>query len=325
MKSPFTGGETILVAESRKATFRKEEYEYTHLAYRCLDTGEQFTTTELDEFNVGQIYGRYRAKYGIPYPDEIREVRKRYGLSALKMSQILGFGDNQYRLYENEDIPNVANGRVLKAIQNPRIFETFVDEARYVLTDDEYVRIKRRIAESDGRFVTDGVIERLVYGDNGRDRYNGFAMRSVAKLKNVILFYIGKFNGVFVTQMNKLLFYTDFASFRDCGRAMTGLSFRAIQYGPVPDRWDRVYGLIDGVFQIEAEGRNGNRLVSDQPCDMSGFTDEETAVLERVYDTFKNDSAASISRKSHEERAWKDNQETHSFIDFAYAFSLKAI
>ena len=50
--------------------------------------------------------------------------------------------------------------------------------------------------------------------------------------------------------MNKLLFYTDFLCYKKYGRAMSGLAYKAIQYGPVPVRWDRVYSLVDGVDQI---------------------------------------------------------------------------
>lgn len=328
MKSPFTGGETVLITETRKAVFRKEEYEYTHLCYQCIDTKETFTTTQLDTFNTSQIYNSYRSTHGIPYPDEIREIRSRYMLSALKMSRILGFGDNQYRLYENGEIPNIANGRVLKAIQTPKTFETFVDAARDILSDDEYTKIKKRLEDCDEQSSMDTFIHKLVFGDNVRSRYNGYAMLSISKLKNVLLFFIEKFNGVFVTQMNKLLFYTDFLAYRENGQAITGLSLKAIQYGPVPNRWDRVYSLIDDIYQIEVENKNGsvgNKLVSEMPCDISSFSSEQLAVLENVYNTFANDSSVSISGKSHEEPAWIDNQGTHSLIDFKYAFLLKAI
>lgn len=328
MKSPFTGGETVLVTETRKAVFRKEEYEYTYLCYKCVDTQETFTTTQMDMFNTLQIYNSYRSAHGIPYPDEIKEIRNRYMLSALKMSRILGFGDNQYRLYENGEIPNVANGRVLKAIQSPKTFETFVEAAKNVLSNDEYAKINKRLEECDNFSSMDGLIHKLIFDDNVRSRYNGYAMLSMSKLKNVLLFYIEKFNGVFVTQMNKLLFYTDFLAYRENGQAITGLSFKAIQYGPVPNRWDRVYSLIDDIYQIEVESKNGNvgnKLVSEMPCDILSFTNEQLSVLEKVYDTFKNDSSVSISRKSHEEPAWIDNQGVRSFIDFKYAFSLKAI
>lgn len=328
MKSPFTGGEAVLVSETRKTVFRKEEYEYTHLHYQCIDTQEVFTTTQVDTFNTSQIYNSYRSAHGIPYPDEIKEIRNRYKLSALKMSRILGFGDNQYSLYENGEIPNVANGRVLKAIQTPKTFETFLDTAKDVLSDDEYMKIKVRLKECEAQSFMNGLMHRLVFDDNIRGRYNGYAMLSISRLKNVLLFFIEKFNGVFVTQMNKILFYTDFLSYRENGQAITGLSFKAIQYGPVPNRWNRVYSLIDDIDQVEVEGKNGNvgnKLVSDMPCDISSFSNEQLSVLGKVYNTFKDDNAVSISNKSHEEPAWIDNQGTHSFIDFKYAFSLKAI
>lgn len=328
MKSPFTGGDVTILTETRKAVFRKEEYVYTYLSYQCVDTKEMFTTTQMDMVNTAQIYNQYRTAHCMPFPDEIKEVRQRYGLSAHKMSKILGFGDNQYRLYENGEMPSVANGRVLKAIQSPKTFETFVDAAINVLSDEEYTKVKRKLSEYECIESSENIITRLIYGNPQRDKFNGYAMQSLSKLKNVILFFIEKFKGVYVTQMNKLLFYTDFLSYRENAQAITGLSFKAIQYGPVPERWDKVYSLIDDISQIEVESKNGNigsKLVSDISYDRTSLTEEELNVLETVYETFKNDTPVSISRKSHEERAWIENNRTHSFINFDYSFSLKAI
>lgn len=41
-----------------------------------------------------------------------------------------------------------------------------------------------------------------------------------------MLYFIEKFNGVFVTQMNKLLFYADFLAYRSRGLGLTGLVLR---------------------------------------------------------------------------------------------------
>lgn len=328
MKSPFTGGEVVLVKEIRKAVFRKEEYEYIFLCYRCVDTQETFTTTQLDTFNTSQIYNSYRAAHDIPYPDEIKELRNRYSVSALKMSKILGFGDNQYRLYENGEIPNIANGRVLKAIQSPGTFATFVEAAKNELSENEYRKLQIRLDECECDSSVDNFIHNLIFNDNIRSRYNGYAMQSVNKLKNVLLFFIKKSGGVFVTQMNKLLFYTDFLSYREYGQAITGLTFKAIQYGPVPINWDKVYSLVDDIEQIEVDFGNGyvgNKLVSEVECDLSIFTKEQLTILEKVYETFKNDNSASISGKSHLEPAWIENVDPDSMIDFLYAFTLRSV
>ena len=113
MTSPFTGGVATLHSEPSSLVFRKETFYFIHQFYECQDTHERFTTTEIDEANMAQVYNQYRAKYGIPFPEEIKRIRQHYALSATKMSEILGFGENQYRLYENGDMPSEANGKVL--------------------------------------------------------------------------------------------------------------------------------------------------------------------------------------------------------------------
>ncbi len=63
MRSPFTGGEAVLKIEKRCMSFRREEYSYIHLCYECVDTKEQFTTTELDTLNISQVYNQYKVKH----------------------------------------------------------------------------------------------------------------------------------------------------------------------------------------------------------------------------------------------------------------------
>lgn len=330
MKSPFTGGEAVRHKEMRTAVFRKETFNYVFVCYKCVDTGEMFTTEEMDVVNMAQIYNQYRVKYGIPFPDEIRSARTKYGLSAARMSLVLGFGENQYRLYENGEMPSVANGRILQAIQTPSTFKTFVMAARNSFTQDDYEKIAERVDEvsSMEKCESRSVIKSLMFSVLTRSRYNGYAFPSVSKVKNAMLFFIDRFNGVFITQMNKLLFYLDLLSYRERGIGFTGLTFKAVQYGPVPLHWERVYSLTDDIFQEPVESKNGNNgtvLKSLLDCDEACFDDEEKKLLEKVYQTFKNDTPTTISQKSHKEDAWIDNKDRHAIIDYDYAFSIKAI
>ena len=52
MISPFTGGKVVLRQELREIIFRNEKFSYMAQFYVCVDTQEQFTTTELDEINM---------------------------------------------------------------------------------------------------------------------------------------------------------------------------------------------------------------------------------------------------------------------------------
>ena len=76
MKSPFTGGDAALCHEKQSFEFRKDNFEIVYHFYRCKDTNEEFTTTELDQLNMNQVYNLYRQKYAIPFPDEIKRVRE---------------------------------------------------------------------------------------------------------------------------------------------------------------------------------------------------------------------------------------------------------
>ena len=64
-----------------------------------------------------------------------------------------------------------------------------------------------------------------IFNGTRRDIFNGYTTQSISKLKNIILFYIERYNGVFFTMMNKLLFYTeDLFSYKMTSKGMNSLS-----------------------------------------------------------------------------------------------------
>ena len=326
MRSPFTNGEAKICYELRKATFRKENFEYKHRYYRCVDTEETFTTTQLDAANMSQVQNQYRAKYGIPFADEIKATRIKYGFSASKMSRILGFGENTYRLYENGEMPSIANGKTLKAIQSPSVFKSYMDESEEITSDDKKM-IADKIEKVEDSSM-ESCIKSLIFQKLGRDKTNGYALQSTSRLKNVMLFFVERMGEIFITKMNKLLFFSDFISYRDYGQAITGLSYKAIQYGPVPVSWNIVYGMIPDIeLKIVSfdNGNEGQKLTSGISCDESSLTEEQVEVLERVYKKFRNYSSKEISEISHKEKAWAENKEDHDLIDFDYAFDIVAL
>lgn len=325
MKSPFTGGRVILREEVSELVFRKEKFPYIHLGYECEDTKEQFTTTEIDQINLSQVYNQYRVKYGIPFPDEIKRIRQMYELSAVKMAEILGFGDNQYRLYENGDIPSETNGKILSSIKEPSIFNVFVENAKNQFEVKEYEKILTKLRKA-AEYEKPNISEALIFESYARGLSNGYAAQSYSKLKNVILYFIEKCGSTFATKMNKLLFYTDFLSYKKYGHAITGLAYKAIQYGPVPVRWDRVYSLIDDLHTEEVvfpTGYYGIQLCSTLPPDYDCFSSDELTILDSIVTKFKDISTAEISELSHREDAWKKFHTSNEFINFNEAFTLQ--
>ena len=70
--------------------YKRQEFTYIHHAFHDEDIDELFTTTQLDEINMLQVYNQYRERFNIPFPEQIKKVREKYEVSAKKMSEILG-------------------------------------------------------------------------------------------------------------------------------------------------------------------------------------------------------------------------------------------
>lgn len=317
------------VYEKRTWNFRGEQYEYEHIAWLCEDSGEQFTDDESDTAGFVQVTNQYRAKYGIPYTDEIIAVRQRYGISTAKMSLILGVGINQYRLYEQGEVPSVSNGRMIRSIMNPKVMLEMVESSKNELSVSEYEKIISKvqtiIASSEAYKMELYETRRLFTTPRGPE--NGYAQLSLNRLKNIMLYILNRCDEVWCTKMNKLLFYTDFLSYRERGMAMTGLSYRAIDFGPVPERWDRVYSEFPEVRQELRQVGDfvGSVLIASEESDYSMFTDAELKVLDSICTHFSKMSSREISRISHDEDAWLNHHDKHEHIPFDDAYMIKAI
>lgn len=138
MDSPFCNCKATLIEKKGIVPYRKENFEVTRKMYRCDQTGLEFTTEEQDKEAVASVYDLYRKKHGIPSVSEIKELRKRYGLSASRMSIILGFGINQYHNYENGEVPSLSNAKLLLAAMNPEFFKTLILLAKEDLGEKTY-------------------------------------------------------------------------------------------------------------------------------------------------------------------------------------------
>lgn len=329
MKSPFTGKEMKHVYEKRTWNFRGEPFEYIHKAWLCEDSGEQFTNDESDTAAYLQVTNQYRSKYGIPFTDEIITIRNRYGISATKMSQILGIGINQYRLYEQGEVPNVSNGRMIRSIMNPKVMLEMVESCKNMISPTEYERIIGKvyaaIANADNYKMERYNTIRIYTTQRGID--NGYAQLSLTRLKNILLSVLERCSNVWCTKMNKLLYYIDFLSYREQGIAMTGLTYRAIDFGPVPERWDKIYSEFPEVVQEirQCGDFEGSVLIAKDMVDTSILSEKELDIINQVCTALGDMSSRELTLLSHKEQGWIDHQEKHDRIPFDSAFELKAI
>ena len=147
-ESPLTGGKVILHKEPDTLSYRGEDFAYTSYEYECVDTGQRFTDLELDWKNMNQVYDQYRQRHNIPSPAELTAMRERYGLSAIKMAQVLGLGVNQYTKYEQGEMPSESIGKMLRSIQTPAVFMGYLEDAKNQFSEAEYKKICAKVQKS---------------------------------------------------------------------------------------------------------------------------------------------------------------------------------
>lgn len=156
-----------------------------------------------------------------------------------------------------------------------------------------------------------------------RNKDNGYAPLDGKRMQNVVLHFLNRLGPISPTSLNKLLFYADFLAYRRHAMAISGLSYRALPYGPVPNNW-KYLPLIEGVDQQEAD--MGTLLSANLAVDYNDFSFVEIEVLNHIVVKFKGKSASALSALSHQEEAWIKSQcDVQSPISFDYAFSLKAL
>ena len=332
MKSPITGKEMKILKEKRRLSFRKKVFEIIFHSYQCEDSNEKFETEEFSMINQNQVLNRYREKHNLPFPDEIKNIRDKYNLSAARMSEVLGFGINTYRNYEHGEIPTTANARLIQLANNPGEFKSLV-KLSGIFSKNEQERLNKSLeilieeSENHSRDISEILL------DTGRPgEYNGYKNINHHKLYNIILFFAENLKP-WKTKLTKLLFYSDFLYFKNNCFSITGLNYRAIPLGPVPDNFDILFTLANRNNFTEVEytgfqdGGIGEKYYPypEKYFNEELFSKEELNTLQIVLKKFGTMGTNEIIELSHKEKGWIDNQERNDLISYLYGFDLVGI
>lgn len=330
MLSPITGKEMKVQSEARTFIYRKESFTTRFHYYLCEDSGQRFEDERFARINHVQVLNKYRAKHNLPFQQEIAELRERYKLSASKISEILGFGVNTYRNYENGEVPSTSNARLLQLAFNSQEFLKLVRISN-ALNEKKISALQKRITKWDE--MTDEIGHCIYHLETGLpDEFNGyrsFNFLKTASLANMLC----NLTDAFKTKLNKLLFYIDFDHFRNHGQSITGLQYCAISWGPVPNNFNLLFDhlvqlkYLNHEYHVFPYGYEGEKFL---PRDLTGeqlckLTESESKSVDYVVRKIGSLNSAQISELSHKEKGWIDNKDINARISYEYSFDLEAI
>lgn len=129
----------------------------------CAACGEDIWDEELDAKNLLTAYAQYRQKHGMLQPDEIRQIREKYGLSQVAFARVLGLGDKTIARYENGSIADMAQNNLIALMHSPGNFEELLEKSKAKISDDEYQRALAALEALRCRVVYGGGRQRQVY------------------------------------------------------------------------------------------------------------------------------------------------------------------
>lgn len=135
MKSPYTGGKVTTVTTLETIPFKGEEFEIEVTSFICNDTKEKFGDAEMTTKVVEQLLKKWRERHKVPTPEQLIEVRTRLGLSQKGMSKLLGLGINQYRYYENGELPKPSHQLLLRLVVSDAGLAQIIAQQKDIVED----------------------------------------------------------------------------------------------------------------------------------------------------------------------------------------------
>jgi uncharacterized phage-associated protein len=140
-----------------------------------------------------------------------------------------------------------------------------------------------------------------------------FVSRDREKLLNAIIYFLRETSHCHTLKLFKLLNFADFEHFRQTGRTITGLDYRALLMGPVPTKlYDEIKrggdkDLRTAVKLVEVKDDITDALLrrdlnAKTAFDKKWFTPRELKVLARIAEFFRDLPAVDMSKFSHENK-----------------------
>ncbi|NPV81723.1 MAG: DUF4065 domain-containing protein [Firmicutes bacterium] len=301
----------------------------------CAVCGTDIFDEALDAENLALAYSQYRNQKGLLGPDDIRRIRKKYGLSQRGIASLLGWSQATIARYEGGAIPSIPHSEQLRRFDDDLLYA----QELFNMGKDKLGNYERRKAEKTfgflklanrpQDFLQDLIVEYIsrLYSAY-EDSFRGRRQFDLDKLTNMIIFFTAMSKNMVKSKLLKLLWYSDFLSYKRLSQSISGTVYCHNYYGPIPLAHEAIIEYLtanDIVALRPYDGPyEGDYIESLVEFDNGLFGDEELRVLEDVHEAFRDCSAATLSEITHKEIAYADTQLKEP-ISYEFAGMLTAI
>ena len=313
--------------EKLKETYRinGEDIEVLADVLLCCECGEKLFDEELDNDALLKAYNEYRIRHKLLFPEDIKDIREQYGLSQRSFGKLLNWGDKTIHRYENGSLQDKAHNSLLTLLKDPNNMKTYLNENEITLSEKKKDSLLKKIEGlSEKQQGSKGIAEQMMRSEPSIE--NGFKSFDYEKFCAMVLYYADRSKELLKVKLLKLMNYADMLSYRENSVSISGSRYLHYNYGPVPERYEMLLEFMekDGLIRMEHFEDNGYekiRIIALDKDPISDLSDDETLILNKVYDRFKDFGSKQIADYSHQEKGYQETKE-YQVIPYSYAKNL---
>lgn len=304
---------------------RGEQIEIDAQVAYCLACHEQIFHEGLDSKNLDKVYHEFRRRRGVLTPEEIRDLRKKYGLSQRALGRLLRLGEITIHRYENGSLPSDAHNELLVLMENPANVKRLLDGVGSDLSVNEEEKLRKRLDDLLTADVHRIFLEsaQALLGDYKPSVFSGFRAFNPETIREMSVYISSKVRGLSKTKLMKLFFYSDFYHFKQHGRSISGLRYAHLPYGPGADGWNTLLTWLEQERDISLTPtvQEWELITPLREVEAGVLRTEELNTVSLIVDKFGHLSASELSKISHMEKAYTETT-TGELISYEYALEL---
>lgn len=305
-------------------TIKGREVKFSSSRKFCSKCDNLIYDPELDNETGLKAIELYNKEYGLS-KDQIIELRNKYNLSQELFSKIIGCAKKTLISYEKgTSIPNDNYVIIINSlISNPGMIETLIEANKNQFSAKEYQKIQDRIAN----FLAENLIDLEFDDDYVLSEYNGYTKPNKNKINNIILYFADKC--VLKTKLLKEMFYADFLHYKKTGSSITGLEYAKLNYGPVPEQFEKILNACaeSKLISYQIDYKNDyeyHNIQKNTDANTQIFLPSELETINQVRNFFADFNSKDIVEFSHAEKAFTET-DFYKKISYDYAFDIDRI
>ena len=332
---PICGKEHEVEIRKRKSQIKIKDImvDYDEIYYRCTNVSDEddneYVSGKMMDKNLLEAKDIYRKEKGLLTSNEIKQIRKKYGLTQAEFSFLLGLGEITITRYEKKLIQDETYDKIMRLVYEDAFLaldylkenkDKFKNEKRYEEIEKNIKKIV--IQDAVEYFNKKELLSKYVDFEN-MSIMNGFKNIDIPKLEAVINYIANKNNNLYKVKLMKLLWYIDMLYYKKYGKSLTGLVYIHQRLGALPIGFDELMKLKS--IEVKEEIKDESiiyHILPNNNCEIGKLSKQEKDVIDIILDKFKDFNTNQIVKYMHNEKAYKETNQTQ-VIDYSFAKDVK--